>query len=269
MIWNAPSWSPASVQYTHGFPRRLIAESHGGFLPGNIIVSAKASNLCLRRLSVCDVASLVSRLSVSGVGLSYARLLNLRYAAIRYHHRSYTPDYLVRGMLDFGLNFATFLPIDVVALEALKNSLKSSWSPEEGTVEQEDEDGDDGQAEEGSKFTEPAILTQIGKATTPRKAGEEDDAALTTLLSHAVDGEIDRSEDCSSDDEARNAGQQRNAQILRVAKKRKRKSKSSSGGKSKHVKRTNHTADSTANDVDEAGTCLPFQCSVATYFLLI
>ena len=83
MIWQAPSWSAASVQYTHGFPRRLVAESHGDFLPANITITSKASNLSLCRLAICDVAAVVSRQCISGAGLSMARLLNLRYAAIK------------------------------------------------------------------------------------------------------------------------------------------------------------------------------------------
>ena len=79
MILNAPKWSPASVQFTHGFPRKMILAPHAGFLPGNIIVTAKASNLSLRRLAICDVASLVSRASVAASGLSGGRLVNLRY----------------------------------------------------------------------------------------------------------------------------------------------------------------------------------------------
>lgn len=42
-------------------------------------------------------------------------------------------------MLDFGVNFATFQPI--------KTSLQSSWSAKEGTLDQEDDDSDDSQAE--------------------------------------------------------------------------------------------------------------------------
>lgn len=78
MIWEAPEWSPASAQFTHGFPRRMIEAAHGGFLPGNIVVTAKASNLSIRRMTVCDVASLVSRVAIAGSGLSVGHLSNLR-----------------------------------------------------------------------------------------------------------------------------------------------------------------------------------------------
>ena len=77
MIWVAPEWSPASVQYTHGFPRRMIEEEHGGFQPGNIILTTKANNLALRRMAICDVASLVSQVSVAGSGLAVGCLINL------------------------------------------------------------------------------------------------------------------------------------------------------------------------------------------------
>ena len=78
MILGAPQWSPASVHFTHGFPRRLIEASHGGFLPGNVIVAAQASNMAIRRMAICDVASLVSRMSIENSGLSIGCLLNLR-----------------------------------------------------------------------------------------------------------------------------------------------------------------------------------------------
>lgn len=39
MVFDAPLWSPASVHFMLGFPRRLIEAAHGGLLPGNIIIS--------------------------------------------------------------------------------------------------------------------------------------------------------------------------------------------------------------------------------------
>ena len=50
---------------------------------------------------MCDLACLVSRGTISGTGLSKARLLNLRYAAIRYHRGSYIPQYLMAAMVEF------------------------------------------------------------------------------------------------------------------------------------------------------------------------
>ena len=102
MIFTAPRWSPASVQFVHGYPRRLVEADHGGFLPGNIIVASSASNRCLRRMAVCDVACLVSASSIQGVGLTYAKLLSLRYAAIKYRARARLPNYLLAGMVEVG-----------------------------------------------------------------------------------------------------------------------------------------------------------------------
>lgn len=131
MIWNAPSWSLASPQLTHGFPWRLITQSHGGFLPGNITVTAKATNLTLRRLAVCDVVCLVSRATTSGVGLSQARLLNLLYAAVRYYWGAFCPQYLPSAMVEFGVNFATFQPLSSAALDTLSDSITKGWKQTE------------------------------------------------------------------------------------------------------------------------------------------
>ena len=130
MISQAPSWSCASVKYTHGFPGRLVAESHGGFLPGNITITSKASNLSLRRLTICDVAAVVSRQCISGAGLSMARLLNLRYAAIRYNSGQYCPQSLLAGIVEYGVNFVTFQPLDAEALDLLHDSLRGMWRTE-------------------------------------------------------------------------------------------------------------------------------------------
>ena len=51
MILNAPHWSDVAAQFTHGFPRRLIIDSHRGILPGNITVAARISNQAIRSLS--------------------------------------------------------------------------------------------------------------------------------------------------------------------------------------------------------------------------
>ena len=50
MFLRAPSWSDISAQFTHGYPRRLINESHGGILSGNITVATLDARLHLLRL---------------------------------------------------------------------------------------------------------------------------------------------------------------------------------------------------------------------------
>ena len=77
-ILTAPKWSDAAVQFTHGFPKRLVSEPHGGFVKGNVIACSRATNLCLRRLAIADVACNISQQAVEGVGLSLAKLLSCR-----------------------------------------------------------------------------------------------------------------------------------------------------------------------------------------------
>ena len=52
MHLHAPFWSDVSAQFMHGFPRRLIPDSHGGVLPGNITVAVRISNQAVRSLSI-------------------------------------------------------------------------------------------------------------------------------------------------------------------------------------------------------------------------
>lgn len=223
MIWGAPSWSPASVQFTHGFPRKMIAEAHGGFLPGNVIVSAAASNLCLRRMAVCDVASLVGQLSVAGVGLNYASLLNLRYAAIKYQRTTYLPRYLLRGMMEMGMNFATMEPVEPEALQKMADAVVHGWR------EPEETSGSEAMLEQE---LDAELLTQIG-----HEAAHEDAAsaaslaqpALTMLLCSAVDMETTYQDCCSQWGEEE--GRDEAAQVATGARrkpKRKRRAASSS-----------------------------------------
>jgi len=47
-----------------------------------------------------------------------------RYAAVSFHSSdSYLPDYLVRGMLDFGINFLTFQAAESNMPDALSRCL--------------------------------------------------------------------------------------------------------------------------------------------------
>ena len=78
MIWAAPEWSPAAVHFTHGFPRHVIYKEHSSFEPGNIIVTAKATNMSLHHMAFCNLESLVSQISVAGSGLTVSYLVNLR-----------------------------------------------------------------------------------------------------------------------------------------------------------------------------------------------
>lgn len=112
----------------------------GAFYPGNITVTSRASNQMLRRLATCDVACLVSQSMTNGVGLSRAQLLNLRYAAMSYRRGSYTPKYLVQGMVEYGINFATFEALSSNTLDALHASLRQGWR--QGGEDQESDESD-------------------------------------------------------------------------------------------------------------------------------
>lgn len=136
MIWDSPKWSPASPEVTHGFPRRLISQQHAGILPGNIIIAAKASNNTLRRMAVEDVACIISRTAITGAGLTLARLLNLRYGALKYRNSTYRPDYLLSAMKELGVTFDTFDVIESDVLSALSSispttTDDSSWESSE------------------------------------------------------------------------------------------------------------------------------------------
>ena len=100
-------------------------------MPGKITATSKASNLSLRRLAICDVAAIVSRQCISGAGLSRARSLNLPYAALRYHSGQYCHQYLLAGMVEYGVNFASFESLYAEALEFLHDSLKRIGRAEE------------------------------------------------------------------------------------------------------------------------------------------
>ena len=100
-------------------------------MPGKITATSKASNLSQRGLAICDVAAIVSRQCISGAGLSRARLLNVPYAALRYHSGQYCPQYLLPGMVEYGVNFAIYKPLDAEALGFLHDRLKRMWRAEE------------------------------------------------------------------------------------------------------------------------------------------
>ena len=64
MVLNAPHWSDVSVQFMHGFPRRLIVDHHRGVLSGNITVAARISNQAIRSLSTGKGDKKITRTSI-------------------------------------------------------------------------------------------------------------------------------------------------------------------------------------------------------------
>ena len=237
MIWDAPAWSLASPEFTHGFPKRLIVQEHGGFLPGNITVSAKASNLTLRRLAVCDVACLVSQATTAGSGLSRARLLNLRYAAISYQSGSFCPQYLASAMVEFGVNFATFETLSTDTLDTLHASLKRGWRQ-----------GDDDSSGSGEKSNEPliscpeSVMQEIGKSsvessseagTSQQPPGDSERTMLCALLARLSSRPGSESSDSEEDHHGETEGENTSTTVggARAARKRKKRKTSSVGGR--------------------------------------
>lgn len=115
MIISSPVKSLTSMEVTQCFPCKLVDASHDSFLLGNITLAAQHVNL--RGLAVCNVACLVSKLLVEDIGLSYPRLLNLRYGAISYQGGSCIPSL---GYFETRVSFATSDALNVGTLCALQ-----------------------------------------------------------------------------------------------------------------------------------------------------
>ncbi|KAJ7385995.1 hypothetical protein OS493_012328 [Desmophyllum pertusum] len=163
----------------------MIEAAHRGFLPGNIVVMARASNLSIRRMAICDVVSLVSHAAIADSGLTVGRLANLRYVAVRYRQcGNYLPDYLIRGMLEFGVNFLTFQAVEPDMLEALSKTVGNAWAH----AEQEDGGNEDESMASGSLPDD--VLSSLGYRPTPEGAASvptvERDQALSKILSNSV-----------------------------------------------------------------------------------
>ena len=61
-----------------------------------------------------------------------------RYTVVHYHRcQDYLPDYLVRGMLDFRVNFLTFQAVERETLEALADAVKNCWARRDKESEDE------------------------------------------------------------------------------------------------------------------------------------
>ena len=234
MIWDAPAWSLESPEFTHGFPKRLIVQEHGGFLPGNITVSAKTSNLTLRRLAVCDVACLVSQATTAGSGLSRARLLNLRYAAISYQSGSFCPQYLASAMVEFGVNFATFEALSADTLDTLHASLKRGWRQ-----------GDDSSGS-GEESNEPliscpeSVMQEIGKSsaessseagTSQQPPGDSERTMLCALLARLSSRPGSESSDLEEDHHGETDGENTSTTVGGARAARKKRKTSSVGGR--------------------------------------
>ena len=158
--------------------------------------------------AICDVAAIVSRQCISGASLSRARLLNQRYAALRYHSGQYCPQYLLAGLVEYGISFATFEPLDAEALGFLHDSLKRMWRAEKDKREVSEGKLSASSSETSSdkamiSFTFPqSVLQQMrpggGEVQGSSAAAENPANSLRSMLvsfasGHSEDGEDDNS----------------------------------------------------------------------------
>ena len=157
-------------------------------MPGNITIISKASNLSLCRLAKCDVAAIVRRQSISGTGLSKARLLNLRYATLRSNSGQYCRQYPLNGMVQYGVNFGTSQPLNAQALDLLHDSLKRMWRAEE----EEERDVSDQELSATSYETSsdeamiPTTFPHSVQQQTPPREGEVQGSAATENPSNSL-----------------------------------------------------------------------------------
>ena len=119
MVWTAQSWSDLCPNFMHGFPRRLVSHEHGGFLMGNICVTAKVTNQVVRNVALGDVSSFSSQEQLTGLGLTVAELFWARQSALMYSGKTRQPQRLVHTMLRYRVEFLTFFPIDREGLKRL------------------------------------------------------------------------------------------------------------------------------------------------------
>ena len=128
MALFAHPWSDISVQLTHGFPKRLVSQSHGGMLPGNLTAAARVSNQALRSLAPGDVAAFISRDMVQGLGLTTAELILARSSALKYAGKRDKPARLVGLMFRYGIDFLHLTALTVEQMQTLTDTTTQHWN---------------------------------------------------------------------------------------------------------------------------------------------
>ncbi|CAH3170893.1 unnamed protein product [Porites lobata] len=142
MFLKAPHWSDVSVQFMHGFPRRLIADHHRGLLRGNITVAARISNQAVRSLSAGDIAAFVSQTMVQGLGLTTSELMMARASAIKYAGQREKPTRLLDLTVRFGIDFLTLAPVPRDKLQDLRRKSTVHWNGVLETSADEDQEAE-------------------------------------------------------------------------------------------------------------------------------
>ena len=82
MVFGAPAWSDAATQFCHGFPSALIRAHHGGYTPGNITCTSKASNDYIRAFTFKDIFTLSKLEPLQKTGLSAIEAVYCRTIAM-------------------------------------------------------------------------------------------------------------------------------------------------------------------------------------------
>lgn len=156
MLLNAPQWSDLSPQFTHGFPRRLVKESHRGLIPGNLTVAARISNQGIRSLAVGDVACFLSRKMVKGLGLTTSELVLARSSALKYAGRKHKPSRLIDTMLRFGVDFLTMKPLSHQQVRDLRGTSTVHWDQILNQENEDQSESDSGSSDSNSELEVPA-----------------------------------------------------------------------------------------------------------------
>jgi hypothetical protein len=80
MVWGAPQWSDCSVQFTHGFPRKLVTAAHGGYTEGNVTCTSRITNEMIRSTADGDIIAFCMRNNLQACGLHPAVVHQCRKA---------------------------------------------------------------------------------------------------------------------------------------------------------------------------------------------
>lgn len=189
MALFAPSWSDISVQYTHGYPRRLVSDSHGGMVEGNLIVAARITNQAIRSLAVGDIAGFLSKEMICGLGLTTSELMLARSTALRYAGKSEKPARLVELMFRFGIDFLYFTPLSSDQLQSLQETTShlrdNIFSLESG-------DSDSCSSEDSREIQLPWVNPSTERATLPERSHDAFAGAVAYHLNHLLSSYLSR-----------------------------------------------------------------------------
>ena len=184
MMLTAPPWSDISAQFMHGFPRRLVAEAHGGILPGNLTIAAKISNQAMRSLSTGDIAAFISRPMVQGLGLTRAELMLARTSAIKYAGKAEKPARLVDLMVRFGVDFLHLAPLTAAHIKQLRAGSSEHWN----RVLSSDSSDSEASSSDASTDAEVELRTSLDTRAEcemlPERSSEEFNRVVTLTISN-------------------------------------------------------------------------------------